>query len=188
MNNLAVVPGSINAIAQQTGKSIAETFVSADCIVIVDTSGSMGAHDSTGGQTRYNVACKELANLQGSLPGKIAVLAFSDDVQFCPSGVPTFLSGRTDLEKALKFAKIADVGQMKFILISDGQPDDERAALTMARAYKNKIDVIFVGPESDNTSRAFMNKLASVTGGKSVTADKAKELQSTITFLLSSGS
>ena len=109
MNNLATVPGSINAIAQQSGKSIAETFVSADVIVIVDTSGSMGQHDSTGGQTRYDVACKELANLQASLPGKIAVLAFSDDVQFCPSGVPTFLSGSTQLDKALKFAKIADI-------------------------------------------------------------------------------
>jgi hypothetical protein len=188
MTSHQIIPGSINAIAQQSGKSIAETFVSADLIVIVDTSGSMGAKDSTGGQSRYEVACRELANLQASLPGKIAVLSFSDDVQFCPSGVPVFLMGGTKLEKALSFAKIADIGKMRFILISDGQPDDEQAAIQISRTYKNKIDVIYVGPETDRSAREFMNRLAASTGGQTVTADKAKELSSKITYLLSTHS
>jgi uncharacterized protein YegL len=148
----------------------------------------MGANDSTGGQSRYEVACKELSNLQNSMPGKIAVLSFSSDVQFCPSGIPTFLMGGTELDKALKFAKIADVGKVRFILISDGQPDDEQAAIAIARTYKNKIDVIFVGPETDRSAREFMRKLAACTGGQTVTAEKAKELSAKITYLLSSHS
>lgn len=183
MNN-QIIAGSINAIAQQSGKSIAETFVNADVIVIVDTSGSMSDHDSRGGRSRYEVACEELAQLQRNLPGKIAVLSFSDEVAFCPAGIPQFFQAGTQLDKALKFAKIADVPKMRFILISDGQPDDEQSALTVAKTYKNHIDVIYVGPETHPTGREFLQRLAATTGGKTVTADAAKQLADKVTHLL----
>src|SRR3990172_5407518 len=86
--NTQLVKGSLSAIAQQNNQSIAETFINADVIIIVDTSGSMAACDSRGDRSRYDVACEELKNLQASLPGKLALLSFSDDVIFCPSGVP----------------------------------------------------------------------------------------------------
>ena len=105
MNTTQLVKGSLSAIAQQEGKSIAESFVNADCIIICDTSGSMEAHDSRDGRSRYEVACEELKNLQASLPGKLALLSFSDDVVFCPSGVPFNYQGGTHLDKALKFAR-----------------------------------------------------------------------------------
>jgi hypothetical protein len=183
----AIVQGSIGAISQQTGKSLAETFISADVIVIIDTSGSMGAEDSRGGKSRYDIACEELKILQASLPGKIAVVNFSGSVQFEPGGHPMFLSGGTNLAKALAFVRIADIKGMRFILISDGSPDDEGAALHEARQFQNHIDVIYVGPEDRPYGRDFLQRLAKLTGGKSVTADCAKQLSAGVMQLLEAG-
>src|SRR3990172_10796994 len=141
--NTQLVKGSLSAVAQQNNQSIAETFINADVIILTDTSGSMAAADSRGGRSRYDVACEELKNLQASLPGKLTLLSFSDDVIFCPSGVPFNYQGGTDLAKALQFAKVADVTGIRFIVISDGQPDNEEAALKVARTFNNRIDTIY---------------------------------------------
>jgi Mg-chelatase subunit ChlD len=180
----SIVPGSIGALAKQTGKSIAESFVNADCIVVVDTSGSMGSHDSRGNQSRYDVAIEELAALQNSLPGKIAVVSFSNHPEFCPSGVPINFGGGTDLAGALRFVKIADVEGIRFIVISDGMPDSPDRALEVARTFRNRIDVIYVGPEDYPTGREFLERLAAISGGVTVTADRAKELAPAVTLLL----
>lgn len=181
-NNL--VKGSIGAIAKDSGKSIAESFVNADIVVLVDTSGSMKATDSTAGRSRYEQACIELANLQASMPGKIAVLSFSDHTIFCPNGQPLFQAGGTLLREALEFAKVADLPDMQFIVISDGQPNDEQGALRIARSYNNKISTIFVGPEHDSAARGFLVKLAQISGGQSVMAAKAHDLAATTQRLL----
>lgn len=183
MNNQIVI-GSISAIAHQTNKSIAETFASCDCIIIVDVSGSMDQKDSRGGRSRYDIACDELAQLQASLPGKIAVIAFSNEPVFCPGGVPLYQGGGTNMAKALRFTKIADIPGMRFILISDGEPDNERETLAVAQTYHNKISTIFVGPEERPAGRDFLNRLAAATGGLGVTVDRAKELKSHIEKLL----
>jgi uncharacterized protein with von Willebrand factor type A (vWA) domain len=180
----AIIPGSIGALAKQQNKSIAETFLSCDVIVIVDTSGSMDTNDSRGGRSRYQVACEELADLQNSLPGKIAVIAFSDEVMFCPDGKPWQYRGGTLLAKALRFAKTADISGMKFILISDGEPHDESDSLRVAQTYTNRIDVIYVGPKEHPAGREFLQRLAQASGGQMITADRVKELASEIQFLL----
>ena len=185
--NTAIIPGSLGAIAKQENKSIAETFMSADCIIIVDTSSSMDNNDSRDGKSRYEVACEELARLQAEFPGKIAVLAFSNDVQFCPSGIPVFMGGCTAMAKALEFAKIADVPGMQFILISDGEPDEEEKTLAVARTYQNKISTIYVGPEERPVGRDFLYRLAQATGGQGITVDRAKELKSGIEKLMLPG-
>lgn len=185
--NTQIIPGSIGALARQGGKSIAETFMSADCICIVDVSGSMAAHDSRDGMSRYDVACDELAALQNSLPGKIAVISFSDRTKFCPNGTPGLPSGTTDLAGALKFARVADVPGMRFIVISDGEPDDANAALREAAKYKNRIDTIFVGPERNPHGRDFLECLAKASGGQAIIADLAKELKAGVERLLLKG-
>lgn len=183
MNN-AIIQGSLGAVAQQQGKSIAESFVNADAIIIVDTSSSMSQHDSRGGKSRYEVACEELKNLQASLPGKLALLSFSDSVMFCPNGIPFNYESMTDLAKALKFAKMGDLESgMRFIVISDGEPNDENEALKVAKTYKNKIDTIYVGPEGGD-GQAFLKRLAKASGGQSVTSAQVKELASTVKHLL----
>jgi len=181
-----IIPGSIGAIAKQSNKSIAESFISADAIAIVDTSGSMLSEDSRDNKSRYDVACEELANLQNSLPGKIAVISFSDYTEFCPSGQPRLMGCGTNLAGALQFCKIADVPGMRFIVISDGQPDDRDQALGIAKTYKNRIDTIYVGPESNPSGRDFLTQLAKASCGQTITADRAKELASATRLLLNS--
>lgn len=184
MNTTQIIPGSISDIAMSNKQSIAVTFVGADCVVIVDTSGSMGANDSTGGKSRYEVACKELAALQANMPGKIAVLSFASTVMFCPDGKPLFIGGGTDLTHALKFAKIADIPPIRFFVISDGQPDDPRSAIAVAGTYKNTISVIYVGPEQFPNGRDFLEQLAKASGGEIVTADRVNALAEKFTRLL----
>jgi Mg-chelatase subunit ChlD len=179
----AIIAGSLSAVAKQENKSIAETFVHADLIVIVDTSGSMDQKDSRGGKSRYTVACEELTALQANHPGKIAVIAFSNEAIFCPGGVPVYLGGGTDMAGALQFAAIADVPAMQFVLISDGEPDDEAKVLRIAKTYRNKISTIYVGPEEKPVGRDFLQRLAEATGGKTVTVDRAKELKAGIETL-----
>lgn len=182
MSNL--VKGSLGAIAAQNGQSLAQTFISCDCVVLVDTSGSMGTHDSTGGRTRYEQACLELAELQEAMSGKIGVISFSDRVMFCPDGQPFNFGGGTDLTKALEFAKVADIpGAMRFIVISDGQPDDPNGALKVAKNYQNKIDTIYIGPENGH-GLDFLRRLAAASGGSHVTAAQAKSLAANVQKLL----
>ena len=181
----AIVPGSLSAIAAQEGLSLAESFVSADAVILVDCSASMDARDSRGGRRRFDVALEELAVLQQRMPGKIAVIAFSSSVQFVPGGQPPFLCASTDLAAALQFAKMADVPGMRFVVISDGDPDDAQGALAIAATFTNRIDVVYVGSESLPHGRKFLNELAQKTGGECTTSDKAVNLAASITKLLS---
>ena len=185
----SIVKGSLSDIAKINNQSLAETFMQCDVVILVDTSGSMSIQDSRDDQSRYNVACNELRALQNNLPGKIAVISFSSDVEFCPSGVPTFQGGGTDMAKALKLAKIADgIKGMRFILISDGEPDRIEETLAIAKIYQNKIDTIYVGPTDRPSGNDFLQRLASASGGQTITADRAKELKASIeTMLLKAG-
>lgn len=182
--NTAIVPGSLSDVAQSSHMSLAESFLSCDTIVLVDVSGSMEAHDSRGGQRRYDVACAELAKLQASNSGKIGVIAFSDEPIFVPGGVPPLIGSGTALHKALRFARVADVAGIRFVIISDGIPDSQEDALHEAAQYHARIDCIHVGPESDRASRAFLERLASAHGGKQVTAANAAELAAAVERLM----
>jgi hypothetical protein len=168
-----IVTGSLSDVAARNGHSLAQSFVNAECVCIVDTSGSMGAHDSRGRRSRYDVACEELAALQGSLPGRIAVLSFANETMFCPDGVPFNQQGGTDLTGALQFARLADVPGIRFIVISDGEPDNQMTALAEAAKYQARIDVIYCGPEEHPAGRDFLTRLAAASGGGLVTADRA---------------
>lgn len=179
-----IVNGSLADQARHNNTSLAESFLSATLIVVIDVSGSMGATDSRGGRSRYDVACAELADLQQSMPGKVAVIAFSSDTVFVPGGVPPFLGGGTDLAGALQFAHVADTPGMRFVVISDGEPDDSAAALTVASTYAARIDCVYVGPEASPHGRKFLQQLAKRSGGQSVTANRAQELRANIEALL----
>ena len=167
-----IVTGSLADVAVASRQSLAETFVGAEVVVIVDTSASMESHDSRNGKSRYEVACEELAVLQEAAAGKVAVISFSDAVLFCPAGTPYFFQGSTDMAAALHFAKVADVAGMRFVLISDGEPNDGQAALRAARQFVNRIDTIYVGPEL-GPGRKFLRQLAAASGGQQVTATAA---------------
>jgi Mg-chelatase subunit ChlD len=179
----ALVAGSLEALARQNDISLAESFLSADAIVLVDVSGSMATPDSREYRRRYDVACDELAQLQRTLPGKVAVVTFSDQVEFIPGGMPPFMGGGTNLDAALRFVRAAD-GTVRFIIISDGKPDNEQAALATAKQFTSKIDTIYVGPECEYGGATFLRRLAEASGGRYVAAERACELAERVEQLL----
>jgi hypothetical protein len=180
----ALVKGSLAQMARDNNKSLAQMWINVDAVILVDISGSMNSTDARGGKSRYDVAQEELAALQASLPGKLAIISFSYETQFVPSGNLPGTQGSTNLAGALKYARVADsIPDMRFIVISDGKPDDEYEALTEARLYKNRIDTVYVGPESGG-GRAFLKKLAALNGGQTMVKPKLEELATGITYLL----
>jgi hypothetical protein len=182
IQKVGAISGSLAHQAKNQGISIAESFVNADAIVLFDTSGSMESGDGTE-RSRYERGCDELKKIQASLPGKIVVISFSDDVEFCPGGIPKNFGQGTDMAKVLKFAKIADVPEMKFILISDGEPNDEKETLKEAEKYINHIDTIYIGPAGDSGEK-FLKLLASKTGGRAAKDFSGHQLEQTIKGLL----
>lgn len=181
-----IAKGSVADVARANGTTVAKAFLAADVVVIVDTSGSMGARDSRGGNSRYDIAVEELRKVQERNPGAVAVVSFSDSVEFCPDGNPINLSGGTDVESALKYVKQVD-GMVKFVLISDGEPDDEQDALNVAKTFKSKVNTIYVGPEIGNGGRDFLRRLANLTGGQMSDSKFAVDLADKVTPLLHSG-
>jgi Mg-chelatase subunit ChlD len=194
--NSSIVRGSLQAIAQDTNTTVAESFVQADVIILVDTSGSMGDSDSDTaeeglysrfsfgtGPSRYDRACSELRTLQEDLPGKIAVIAFSSAPEFCLAGIPPFLQGGTDMAKALKFVHVADDCGIRFILISDGQPQDKDKTLAQARKFKSKIDTIFIG-RAGEPGEQFLRDLAAASGGQHIQTAQVRALSDNVQKLL----
>jgi len=182
-----IVTGSIGAIAQRDGMSIAEAFLSADEIILFDKSYSMAHNDSTGGQSRFTVGCGELRRLQRDLPGKIAIFEFSTSCTFCPGGVPSQPDGGTNLLGALKFVQGAD-GTVNFTVISDGYPDPgtDYQIINLASQMMSRINTVFAGPVEDETGRKFMEQLAQAARGRSAFSANASDLSSSVMKLLES--
>jgi hypothetical protein len=70
----------------------------------------------------------------------------------------------TNLAAALALAKTHDPGTT--LVISDGQPDNESAALREAESFRGAIDVLYIGPESNATAMRFMQRLAKTAHGE----------------------
>lgn len=180
-----LVKGSLGQIAAAGSMGLAEAFMSADAVILVDTSGSMAETDGAG-STRYKRACAELTRLQANLAGRIAVVAFSREVEFCPGGIPTFFGGGTDVAAALRFVHVADGVVDRFILISDGEPQSESDAMREARRFATKIDTIYIGPEG-GAGADFLRRLAAASGGTSATIKGAALLGEKIERLMLAG-
>jgi len=166
MTNNAITPGSLAAVVNRDGMSLAESFLNCEIIVLIDQSASMSAADAPGGKSRYDAADAELMALQRQHPGKVAVIEFSSSVKFCPGGVPSREGEFTDMAAALNFVHIAD-GASKIVLISDGEPNSKEATLRAARRFQSPIHTVYIGPESGR-GRAFLARLAKATGGRAM--------------------
>jgi hypothetical protein len=76
---------------------------------------------------------------------------------------------------------------MQFFLISDGEPDDEHEALAVAATFENKINTIYVGPESGFMGIEFLERLANSTGGQHKISELTRALGSTVERLMLTG-
>lgn len=182
-----VVTGSIQQTSGKGKLEFAEAFVSVEAVMICDISGSMIKRDvaTEGGgyRSRWEECNVQLARLQKKFPGRLAVVAFSDEAMFLPGGVlPAPIAG-TNLTGALTFVAPADGCGIKFIVASDGCPNDPEGALNVAKTM-SPVDTIYIG--SDEGGREFMEKLARASGGKSVEAG-VDLLEEVVTKLLGDG-
>lgn len=179
--------GSVQDVAQKSGQTLAEAFLLVDAIVIVDVSASMTQVDVPKSEikvSRYEEACNQLRKLQAQMPGKIAVLAFSSYPVYCPDGQAKMLSGSTNLAAALRMVIPADDCELRFIVVSDGEPDNEQDCLDIAAKLKTRIDTIYIGPPGGRGAD-FLRRLAAIRAGQSSTeAGEIVKLRETIQRLL----
>ncbi|RPE74666.1 vWA domain-containing protein [Vulcaniibacterium tengchongense] len=133
-------------------------------VILADVSGSMGA-ESGDGRRKIDVLREAVSAARGGA----RLVAFSSqpcDVDSIPEP-----EANTNLAAALDYVRASDPGVT--LLISDGEPDNEAAALASARKFRGAIDVLYIGPESNTRAIAFMRKLAASAGGDLMVNDIA---------------
>lgn len=180
---LVQATGSITQRAALMGRTLADIMSAADTIVMLDISSSMATQDSRGRRARIDAATEDLAKLQEKFPGRVMLVQFNDSAEIVPTGVPGEPQGTTDVASALELVKDFDFDGMKFILISDGEPNSANGALAVAKTFRQPIYTIYVGPEGGE-GRAFLEALSSATGGTSMLAARADNLLGVATTLL----
>lgn len=83
------------------------------------------------------------------------------DAKFIPEP-----DGGTNLARAFKYIKTDMVEKPeRIVLVSDGEPDNEKDALEQSKNLSLPIDIIFIG-KKESKGYNFMQRLASATGGQ----------------------
>ena len=72
---------------------------------------------------------------------------------------------------------------MRFVIISDGEPDSEAEALDVASEFESRIDCVYIGPEFGN-GRDFLERLAEISGGTYSKSKAPGLLAENVTLLL----
>lgn len=126
-------------------------------VLLADVSASM-QDVAWGGHRKIDILRTTLDGLQW--PGPI--LAFATAVTRC-TAIPE-PSGSTKVDLALRAA--LDLNPAATLVISDGEPDDEAAALEAARLLPGIIDVLYIGPETNRAAMDFMQRLAKAGCGR----------------------
>jgi hypothetical protein len=140
-------------------------------VILADVSSSMA--EAAGGRRKIDLLRDAIASAWPDLPGT-TVIAFGSTAEAVPG--PADLpppSGGTALHLALDVA--AKARPVRTLVVSDGRPDSESAAMAAADRLPGVIDVIYCGPDSDADAIAFMYRLARIGGGRVVVRDVARE-------------
>jgi len=181
-----IVKGSVLHVAKSSGQKLAEALSSAEIIVLFDSSMSMSARDRNVegyAKSRYERACDELVNVQSNAPGKVAIVSFSNSAEWCLGGIPKFLNESTDLAGAFRFVRGVDAPGRKFLVISDGEPNDKNAALEIASTFQGEINCIYVGPNG-GSGQDFLNSLSGLHGGTFVVNQFAEALGKSMLLMI----
>lgn len=170
-----------NGLVETQRKRIDSAGMSA--IILADVSSSM-ANEADGGMRRIDVLRDAL---QGVAFDRLLAFSYSVTEVETPEQLPS-PSGNTAMHLAIKAACVHKPGHT--LIVSDGEPDDESAALAEAGKLPGRIDVIFCGPESNARARSFLMRLAALGGGVYVHCDITRQsnlLAPVIRGLLESG-
>jgi len=150
--------GEVSKLRQRQQQATSEI------VILADVSSSMS--EVAGGKTKIEILREALSHVWPDCPNA-HLITFSSLPAFMmsPNDLPA-PSGGTALHLAIEAAQPLRPGQT--IVISDGQPDDQNAALAAANSLTGRIDVIYCGPDSDLEAIAFLQRLARSTGGQCV--------------------
>lgn len=140
-------------------------------LILLDVSASMD--ERAGARRKIDILRDALAGVLPS-PTRQHLIAFSS--------VPTALSSLADLSAPsgstalhLALALAASHRPRHTLVVSDGRPDDETAALAEADRLPGIIDVLYVGADSDAQAMAFMRRLARAGAGRVVVHDVVRQ-------------
>jgi Mg-chelatase subunit ChlD len=123
--------------------------------------------ESAGSRKKITVLQEALDQIRPQFPAA-RIIAFNSTAQEMFESLPE-PDGSTALHYALEYGR--QYRPRHTIVISDGQPDDEAAALEAAEKLTGIIDVVYCGPDSDKEAIAFMHRLARSAGGRVVRTD-----------------
>jgi len=150
--------------------------------LVCDVSGSMDAYVEDSNLRAIDVLRECVENFEGA--PMYAFHSFPERIYHSSKlGEPR---GGTEMASAFDLVKKDSFKEI--ILITDGQPNNESAALKSARGLK--IDIIYIGPPPTPT---FLEKLAKVTGGKFeklslIGPAASKSLEDKVRLLIGDGS
>lgn len=136
-----------------------------DTMFICDYSGSMyGMIDGTTFREHMNSILKKV--------GAANIIGFADRALYSnkPFEDDSMLGGGTDLTNALSFFRNRYSQYTKIILISDGEPNDSKSAMSEAMKIGKRIECIYIGPKDSNGYK-FLANLSTKTGGTISNAD-----------------
>lgn len=184
MGNELVVKGSIRDVAQ-TG-DVALALLNAKVALVCDRSGSMD-EEARGGKARYQIEDDVVTRLQAKYPGQVALVAFSDTAYLCPDGILPSANGQTNMLDALRVAQPLADADLRIIIITDGEPSHgEDEVIDAARAFRGRLDTIYVGPEI-SSGHDFCRRLAAAAKGSHSAADLVRDpelLEQSLTRLM----
>lgn len=126
-------------------------------VILADVSGSMES-EAADGRRKIDLL-REAVN---AARGSARLVAFSQqarEVEQIPEP-----ESNTDLAAGLALVKTLDPGTT--LVISDGEPDSQAAALAVARTFRGAIDVLYIGPAGNAGAIDFMRRLAAAAGGQ----------------------
>lgn len=128
-------------------------------VLLVDVSASMGSA-AEDGRRKIDVLRDAIVAATQAKPARL--FAFSKVAYETPL-LPYEPEHNTNLAGALLQVQALDPGIT--LVISDGLPDNEKAALDVARSYRGAIDALYIGPASNTAAIRFMYELARAGGG-----------------------
>lgn len=171
INPLASIIAAATKLPAKTGRCEEQTRRFRDCtdtvVILADCSGSMA---ETAGADRKETLLRQA--LTHVLPSISHARLYGFHSIPVPVSIPEQLpsaTGSTALHLALEAAQREK--PVRTLVISDGHPDDEEAAIHAAESLSGRIDALYIGPDSDAAAIAFLRRLAFRCGGTVHTHD-----------------
>jgi hypothetical protein len=167
----SLIAGAARSLPATTGETdrLKARFAGAGAAVVILCDVSSSMDERAGSRRKIDLLREALDSVWSELPDARLVAFASTPTDLAgPSDLPA-PAGGTALHLGLDAAARHRPGRT--VVISDGQPDSETAALDAAGRLPGQIDVIYCGPDSDTGAIDFMTRLARLGGGRVVVRD-----------------